>query len=540
MTDLECLNNMTGLTDLKEQIKAIQDDMELNKLRKTNGIKEVPQSYHMVFSGNPGTGKTTVARLVAGIFYELGILPTNGTVEVKSNDLISEYGTGTSEKTTSVLNDAIGKVLFIDEAYTLSDERDSKNGQEAIDTILKFMEDHQNEFVLIAAGYPDKMNTFLNSNPGLRSRFKRFINFKDYTPDELYSIFADWCTENDRIIEPDAIKKIKDHLTHLYNMRSGYFGNARAAKDYANAVMEAQSKRLNNSGIRNLSRSDLMTITAEDVALSEQPISLEDARRELDELIGIKGVKDKINEMITTVLADRIRTQQGGKPTQIPLHLVFTGNPGTGKTTVARKIAKIYNALGLLPSDHCCEVKRKDLIGPYLGQTEKRTVEWTEKASGGVLFIDEAYTLVNDEKDIYSTAAIDTLMAEMLRGDFAVIAAGYDKEMNEFLASNPGLKSRFKTIIHFDDYTPDEMMQIFEALCRTNNMRITNQAAKNLLYKFSHVNPGDPSFANARGVGNAFNDLLSIQSRRIVKNPTADALLFTEEDVSQYQPPGYF
>jgi SpoVK/Ycf46/Vps4 family AAA+-type ATPase len=432
-----------------------------------------------------------------------------------------------------VLHYALGKVLFIDEAYTLSDERDSSNGQEAIDTILKFMEDHQTELVVIVAGYPDKMNTFLNSNPGLRSRFKRFIHFEDYTPDELYSIFAGWCTENDLIIAKDAEPKIRDHLTHLYNMRSPRFGNARAAKDYANSIMEAQSGRLASSGKRTPSKAELMTITAEDVDLSENQISLADARAELDNLIGLQSVKDRVDELITLVQADRIRSSQGGKTTEVPLHLVFTGNPGTGKTTVAEKIAKIYKALGLLPMGHCCEVKRKDLVGPYVGQTEKRTAEWIEKASGGVLFIDEAYTLASDVKEDFGPIVIDTLMGEMLRGDFAVIVAGYEEPMNDFISSNPGLKSRFKTFIHFDDYSPEELMQIFLSICHTNNMKISNNAYRRLLYKFSHVDPGDPAFANGRGVSNAYKDLLGIQSRRIVKHPNQDALLFTTEDVAE-------
>ena len=533
---IEELNALIGLSSAKKSISELRNFAKVQKMRQSKGLPTSDISYHLVFTGNPGTGKTTVARLVAKIYKELGLVSKGHLVEASAKDLIAGYTGQTAIKTGEVINEALGGVLFIDEAYTLVDEDGKGFGQEAIDTILKEMEDHRDDFAVIVAGYSKPMEKFIRSNPGLKSRFNRFVHFEDYTPEELFEIFQSLCQKNAYTTNEEASKIIKEHLAALSKAAGDDFANARTARNLFETIIAKQATRISNEA--DLSVEMLSTITEADVAwcaeTSTPTESLDDILAELNALTGLEMVKDEIADLVHVVEHQQRRKTQGLRVPSMSLHLVFMGNPGTGKTTVARYIARLYKCLGLLSKGQLVETDRSGLVAGYIGQTAIKTQEKINEAMGGVLFIDEAYTLNGESGNDFGQEAIDTLLKAMedKRDDFVVVVAGYPDLMDEFVQSNPGLESRFNRYIHFEDYNADEMLSIFKMSCQKNQYTITESAEAAVKNYFSTISISD--IANGRGARNLFEKIVTQQAKRTVVMPESksdELSTITEDDV---------
>ena len=264
------LDELIGLESVKEEVHTLANFAKIQQQRKAQGLKVPKMSFHLVFTGSPGTGKTTVARIVARIYKDLGILKSGHTVETDRSGLVAEYVGQTATKTNAVIDSALNGVLFIDEAYALVPENaGSDYGQEAISTLLKRMEDDRDKLVVIIAGYSDEMKRFIDSNPGLQSRFTRYINFPDYTDKELFDIFKLYLDKNQYTITDDAVDLLKSNLSHAVANKDKNFGNARYVRNIFERAVEQQANRL--SAQRHITDEELSQLTKEDIANAFKP-----------------------------------------------------------------------------------------------------------------------------------------------------------------------------------------------------------------------------------------------------------------------------
>ena len=460
---LEQLNNLIGLGEVKDAVKKFINLAKINKAKEEKGLPVRQSSLHSVYLGNPGTGKTTVARLVGQVLYEEGALSNNKFVEVSRQDLVSGYLGKTTEITLEKLKSAHGGVFFLDEAYTLNSEGGTTNyGQEALDTILKYMEDNRDDIMIIFAGYTKEMYDFFNMNPGLKSRIPHYFKFEDYSTEELGKIGIKEL-ENEHY-EFDHQKYAKE-LKKAYS-RSTDGSNARFVRNFNEKLILEQSNRVAESGT--IESDDFLKITDEDWTNllgneSEAVNSLKALHDELNSMTGLDNVKTFINQLIKEAQANKMFEERGIDVGKSSYHMSFTGPPGTGKTTIARLIAKFFKALDILPDDKVIEVDRSDLVGSYIGHTEKNTSNAIDRAMGGVLFIDEAYQLsIENSDNDFGKQAIETLITAMEnnREKFIVIFAGYTADMERFMSSNEGLRSRVPYTLEFPQFSAEEVAEI--------------------------------------------------------------------------------
>lgn len=258
------LNSLTGLLEVKKSIQTIINNIAVNQRREASGLKVAPMMYHCVFVGNPGTGKTTVARLLGQVYCGIGVLKKGHLIETDRSGLVAEYVGQTAAKTNSIIDSALDGVLFVDEAYTLTSGGSNDFGAEAVATLLKRMEDDRDRLVVVLAGYPDKMQQFISSNPGLKSRFSRVIHFEDYSLDELMEIFGNLLERNEYTIDPDARQMVEDMLANELQTRDEQWGNARNVRNLFEQLVRAQANRIIDNNGR--SKDELQKITAGDVS----------------------------------------------------------------------------------------------------------------------------------------------------------------------------------------------------------------------------------------------------------------------------------
>ena len=535
------LENLIGLSSIKRQIAEHSSYIKYLQLRKDKGLKEEDEiNIHSVFTGNPGTGKTTVAHMMGALYKDMGLLSKGHVHEVDRSDLVGEYIGQTAPKVKKAIDRARGGVLFIDEAYALARSNDDSKdfGREAVEILVKEMNNKKGDLAIIVAGYPKEMEHFINSNPGLKSRFKHFFEFPDYLPQELIEISLHAAKEKGVYFSTGAKNKISEMIVDAYRNRDVQFGNARFVYDLV-------EKAKVNLGLRvmltdkpeELSDKALNLIKVEDIKkikLKQNPLKpdipvdqdlLKESLAELDILIGMENIKKEIRELVQIV--NFHKQSKRDVLNNFYLHTVFVGNPGTGKTTVARILTKIYKALGLLERGHIVETDRQGLVAGYIGQTAIKTDERINEAMGGVLFIDEAYALSNFNglQGDYGNESIQTILKRMEdnRGEFFVFAAGYPDNMEKFLKANPGLRSRFDKILKFDDYSAEELLDIALSMISQNGYHIITPA-KDYLYEHLQdmYETRNKYFGNAREVRKLVHDILKNQNLRLAESDLAE------------------
>src|SRR5579875_901164 len=477
------LDEMIGLGPVKEQVRSIRDSIEAARRRALAGYATERPMRHFVFLGPPGTGKTTVARVLAKIFYAFGLLEVPEVIEAQRADLVGEFLGATAIKTNELIDSARGGVLFIDEAYSLVNEGDGQTdrfGAEAVQTLLKRAEDDRERLIIVLAGYEKQMESFLASNPGLASRFATRLKFGSYSPAEMFELATAALDRRGEVLDPDARPVLWRRLEEVGRRRiADELGNGRFVRSLLEKAGQARDVRVMRDG-GDPAPEDLVTLRAADLEQAyaeltsrlrgyEDTPTVEGAIAELDELVGLQPVKQQVRAIAAQLRVAKLRDTRGLISQPPARHFVFTGPPGTGKTTVARILSRIFAAYGLLVRPEVVEAHRADLVGEHLGATAIKTNRLIDSALGGVLFIDEAYSLHNEGYsggDAFGAEAVQALLkrAEDDRDRLVIVLAGYPDDMDRFLRSNPGLASRFSTRVTFPSYQPGDLVRIAELL----------------------------------------------------------------------------
>ena len=510
------LESLIGLKNVKDQIRKI-----ISFYKNNNNNLNI--SLNMCFYGNPGTGKTEVARILGTLFFEEKILPCNKLIEVSRGDLIGEYVGQTAIKVNDVFNSALGGVLFIDEAYSLFS--DDSYSREAISTLIKLMEDYRGKICVILAGYNADMKKMIQSNEGFKSRIQFEIEFDNFSRDELRKIIFVFLFKYNYRINCNAVERILDILD--YKRKEPEFGNAREVRKIITELMlyaedsnefklknfistQNVEKFINNNKLRIVSNPQKKMISASE---------------ELESLVGLENVKISIKKIKATIIKNKNILNDN-----FNLHMCFYGNPGTGKTMVANLMSRILFECGVLSEAKFYSASASDLISSYVGDTVNKTKKIIEKSVGGVLFIDEAYSLAMNP---YGLEAIAILLQAMEneRGRFCLILAGYPKEMKEFLNTNPGFRSRIQFHIYFDDYTVDELLRI-EALIFKSKKYSVEESAIEFSKKIISYLTKQKNFSNARTIRNMVEQVIMNQNLRTKGN--LEDRLINLEDFKRY------
>ena len=508
------LEQLIGLETVKTEFRNIYK-MQVAGLSESGNTH-----YHMIFTGNPGTGKTTVARMAADLFHRMGVLKTNKLVTVKPSDLVSEWIGGTGMKATEMIRRAYNGVLFVDEAYGIAN---MDRGEELLNVLLQEMERHADKLIVILAGYTDEMRELLKSNPGLGSRISQEIHFADYTQQELVQIFLQMCKKNGFTLDPSASDELDDCIGAL--MTREFFGNARDVRNMLQDLKEVWSEDFYTAITENgLDAADVQKVFLphhfEKIMPPKKEVSIND-------LIGLEVLKNKLEVFKRQAMYQKYLREKGfTNLSDFSMHMIFTGNPGTGKSTVAKLIADDLYSIGMLKTNRLVVAERKDLIGIH-GDTGKKTADMIRKAVGGVLFVDEAYALAGDRYGNGECIEVLLTAMEEHRSDTVFIFAGYVDEMQAFLASNPGIQSRIGYTFHFEDYSPEELTKMYADKMKKTGFVVADDALRRvqeIMGYFQDVK----HFGNGRFVNHVMHQTISQRANR---DFTKDYRSITKEDI---------
>jgi hypothetical protein len=495
------LESLVGLVGVKKEVTALINLIKMSQARERLGLPMPPMSRHVVFAGPPGTGKTTVARLYGTVLAELGVLEKGHMIEVARQDLVGQYIGSTAIKTTEVVTKAIGGVLFLDEAYTLTAQSGGSGpdfGQEAVDTLMKMMEDHRDELVVIVAGYSDQMRKFLDSNPGLASRFTRAIEFPNYSVDELVVITTGLCRKHYYELTDDGLAAVRKYFERV--PKGGTFGNGRVARTLFEAMVNNQASRLasrppsKESELNRLTAADLRAeIEQLPVAtgpttprLADDPVAAVEASagwRRLGELVGQPTVRAAVGRRLVR-LAEQARE---GHPPGQQGNVIIGGVRGSGRSRIADLYAQTLSELRLLPVGHLVRVSvAHDLLARWPGQAESLVRTALDDAAGGMVVVD-----IDGEWAVQQHApgveVVEALQAEMQRrpGDPVVVLIGEQERLGALFAVMPELRRGFADGWGLGAYSTEDLAELAVRLLVRRGHEVPDEVRQALLDELS-------------------------------------------------------
>lgn len=552
---LERLGQLVGLKSVKEKISSLSRLATLTAKRKAAGLPIKGTSLHACFMGNPGTGKSAVAEIIGQIYKNQGLLSSGHVVSVERRNLVGRYYDSELRATEQAIESARGGILFIDQAYNLFAADDPHDpGKRVLEALLTALSNESNrDWMLILSGYSYEMERMLDSNPGLNSMINERFYFDDYDVEELMKIADLYCQRNKYKITAEARRHLHSVVMRDYNSRDKNFGNARYINNLLEQVIVANmAQRI--SRIEEPTIAQLQTIEKEDIPSLRKEGSEGKQMARLNDMVGLVNLKTSIAQHLNMVKLANMRMRQGLHTEMPPLHMIFTGNPGTGKTTVADFLGEIYASMGLLSKGDVIRVEKRDLVGSHVGETEQKMNSILNRAKGNILFIDEAYQLYSkDGQNDYGANVVESLLTTLSNDnvDMIVILAGYPKDMERMLDMNDGLRSRFPYTFHFEDYSVEELHKIALLRAKKDNYTFTKRAEKLLTALIKReVLRKRSSFGNARFVTRLLSsEILPRMATRLanISSPTkrqlqtivAEDIPITKEEVQRIERGGF-
>ena len=540
---IERLESLVGLENIKQSIMAHASLVNLNKRRMELGLFNQLPPMHMVFTGNPGTGKTTVAELIGEIYYGMGVLSSGHLVEVDRSKLVGQYIGDTEKNTLNAIKSAAGGVLFIDEAYNLfTNEPDRRDfGLRVIETLLTYLSMEKTNMIVILAGYTIEMENLLQSNPGLKSRFSYIFHFNDYTPEQLMKIGSFVMKKEQYEITPEAEKKLTQYVINAYSNKDEHFGNGRfITRLLTTKIIPNVSDRLYKMDPSTITQKDLVTITEADIPeveehrkmLSWDSAIIDDALEQLNELAGLEHVKKALGEYVVMLRANYVnKTPMTGS--HMTWH--FLGNTGTGKSTVAEILCRIMQGAGLIPTNHFTILNIEEFANANnpTAIIEKSML----KATDGMLFLDlDSPNYTNYNVD-FLQFWIENKRKELNMNVAVVIARTNDDSdaVARNLVQHGVVPSNH--ILVFEDFNTSELMGVFLYLLKKQfSLDITDEAKEVIAKCIDQLYKNRQSFAvNARTMQLLASTVAQVAQLRIFKEESAERNLVIKADTDRLE-----
>lgn len=495
---LSRLYQLVGLRKVKEEITRIYEFAEFSRMRRENGFTDKHPLLNMIFMGNVGTGKHTVAGIVAEIFYRLGILANDKVHLFRREDFTRPGLTMEEQLIREAIAKSMGGVLLIEDADELYPTNDPNDPAVRIfNTLLNILEQEQPALLVIMSGESMVLQALTEGIPALKKCFPNQLIFDDYTPDELMEITRQMLEKRQFKFALGAEKKFFDMLKNCCTIKDSGFTNGQFVEEHLEDAASRMAKRLMANHTGTHSKEDLMMIQEEDIIVVEQP----DPKKSLDlfqNMIGSNELKNSIINYINYVYFIRERQKHGYADVIPPLHMIFTGNRGTGKTTVAQMLGEMLNTAGILATSNVSVRNRGEIVGDGSIPPQQIAMYIFEQARGGILFLEEAHTLFQDNVGAAALGVIFAQLSPTDNGDTIVILSGDGDEMDKALTSNPRLKTLFPYHFHFADYTPDELLEIAILKIKEKNYTLHPKAKDALKTLITQVcQERDKYFGNA-------------------------------------------